>query len=526
MQAYDRDREPTVERAARRGQDTRRAARELAAGQVSSSAIRMAQRSIGNAATGRLVARRTRSAGRGELLVKDRRPLLKRGSRGQDVLDVQYDLDFVGADPALVLDGIFGTNTQAAVTDFQAANGLESDGIVGPLTRGALEASMREHDAPGSDGPDTLDRGGGALDSAPAQPASAGNLLGIPAARPPAPVSFTAHDFRAAVGDLAVANGQFLFSDALADHLVAEIHRISPPSAPSADAVLLKDLVKTALEAGFEPKMQAAEARPAASWSPPDLRKLLGVGKSRSKGTGDAIVQKLWSAHRKPGSPTPSLAGMTISDLRAVFNWEVVACFTTAERLAGKFADATKGRAPRRTATMLPNLTVMASLKPKTKTQRAADFAALRAGTPRVDGDVVHYNDRLPKIVAQMKAALADGWTLHARVVSGIHLELAGPGTPNEEHSLLIFAARGNEFLCFDPDLASNRNIPDRRMPRNGRAFQSLFFDPAKNRLTTAKDDASFPVDAGGRDINGVHRYQVVRVFTANHPFLSGEQPR
>ena len=83
-------------------------------------------------------------------MLKDRRPLLKRGSRGQDVLDVQYDLDFVGADPPLVLDGIFGENTQAAVIDFQAANGLERDGIVGPVTRGALEASMREHDAPGA----------------------------------------------------------------------------------------------------------------------------------------------------------------------------------------------------------------------------------------------------------------------------------------------------------------------------------------------------------------------------------------
>jgi peptidoglycan hydrolase-like protein with peptidoglycan-binding domain len=525
MWAYDRDRAPTRERAARRRQDTGRVALESAAGLVSPSAVQMLQRSIGNAATGRILARRTANAGRDESLWKDRRPLLTRGSRGQDVLDVQYDLDFVGADPLLVLDGIFGKNTQAAVMNFQAANGLESDGIVGPLTRAALEASMREHHAPGTDGPDTLDRGG-ALDAVPAQPASAGNLLGIPAVAPPAPVSFTARDFRAAVGDLAVANGQFLFSDALQDHLVAEIDRISPPPARAADAVLLKDLVTAAFDKGFEPQMRAAEARPAVSWSPPDLRKLLGVRKSRSKDTGDAIVQKLWNAYKKPASPNPSLAGMTISDLRAVFNWEVVACFTTAERLAGKFADATKGRARRRAATMLPNVTVMASLKPKTKAQREADFAALRAGTPRVDGDVVHYSDRLPKIVAQMKAALADGWTLHARVVSGIHLDRAGPGTPNEEHSLLIFAARGNEFLCFDPDVVSNNNTPDPAMPRGGKAFQSLFFDPAKNRLTTAKDAASFPVDAGGIDINGVHRYQVVRLFTANHPFLSGQRPR
>jgi peptidoglycan hydrolase-like protein with peptidoglycan-binding domain len=57
--------------------------------------------------------------------------LLKRGSRGGDVAMVQ---EMLGVDA----DGTFGANTTKMVIDFQVANGLVPDGIVGPLTFSAL----------------------------------------------------------------------------------------------------------------------------------------------------------------------------------------------------------------------------------------------------------------------------------------------------------------------------------------------------------------------------------------------------
>jgi cell wall-associated NlpC family hydrolase len=57
--------------------------------------------------------------------------MLKLGSRGPEVAAMQRAL-------GISADGIFGHQTKRAVTAFQAAHGLEVDGIVGPITRGAL----------------------------------------------------------------------------------------------------------------------------------------------------------------------------------------------------------------------------------------------------------------------------------------------------------------------------------------------------------------------------------------------------
>jgi hypothetical protein len=56
-----------------------------------------------------------------------KKPMLRRGSRGEVVRDLQRR---IGATP----DGIFGPRTDAAVRTFQRRNGLVVDGIVGPKT--------------------------------------------------------------------------------------------------------------------------------------------------------------------------------------------------------------------------------------------------------------------------------------------------------------------------------------------------------------------------------------------------------
>jgi peptidoglycan hydrolase-like protein with peptidoglycan-binding domain len=69
-------------------------------------------------------------------------PLVKRGSKGHPVPALQYLLRARGH--TVIADGIFGPRTEAAVEAFQAADLLGVDGIVGPLTWGALIVVVSE----------------------------------------------------------------------------------------------------------------------------------------------------------------------------------------------------------------------------------------------------------------------------------------------------------------------------------------------------------------------------------------------
>lgn len=63
--------------------------------------------------------------------------LLKKGSRGEDVKKLQTILN-------LYPDGIFGPLTEEAVKDYQKANGLTVDGIVGDNTWSKLNGGIKQ----------------------------------------------------------------------------------------------------------------------------------------------------------------------------------------------------------------------------------------------------------------------------------------------------------------------------------------------------------------------------------------------
>jgi peptidoglycan hydrolase-like protein with peptidoglycan-binding domain len=63
-------------------------------------------------------------------------PLAQQGSTGENVRSIQYLLNARRSD--LVVDGIFGSKTTAAVRVFQSEHGLTVDGIVGNQTWPAL----------------------------------------------------------------------------------------------------------------------------------------------------------------------------------------------------------------------------------------------------------------------------------------------------------------------------------------------------------------------------------------------------
>ncbi len=66
---------------------------------------------------------------------------LKLGSQGQTVLELQQQLQQLGYSVGSI-DGHYGQQTQAAVIQFQQAQGLQADGVVGAATLASLSAQM------------------------------------------------------------------------------------------------------------------------------------------------------------------------------------------------------------------------------------------------------------------------------------------------------------------------------------------------------------------------------------------------
>jgi hypothetical protein len=66
---------------------------------------------------------------------------LSPGATGSEVKNLQQSLAALGYDPGTP-DGNYGPSTQAAVEKFQAANGLATDGVVGPATLAKLQQAL------------------------------------------------------------------------------------------------------------------------------------------------------------------------------------------------------------------------------------------------------------------------------------------------------------------------------------------------------------------------------------------------
>lgn len=72
---------------------------------------------------------------------------LKNGSKGTDVKTLQTKLNSIGY--GLVVDGVFGKKTETAVKEFQKANELSVDGVVGPKTWSKLGFETADEVTPG-----------------------------------------------------------------------------------------------------------------------------------------------------------------------------------------------------------------------------------------------------------------------------------------------------------------------------------------------------------------------------------------
>lgn len=68
--------------------------------------------------------------------------VLRYQDEGADVVELQRGLTRIGVKPALTGTGYFGPETMKAVKAFQNSRGLYADGIVGPVTSGALAQAL------------------------------------------------------------------------------------------------------------------------------------------------------------------------------------------------------------------------------------------------------------------------------------------------------------------------------------------------------------------------------------------------
>jgi putative chitinase len=64
------------------------------------------------------------------------------GIPDDDVRSLQRDLNTLGANPKLDVDGRYGPNTRAGVKNFQAAAGIKADGIAGPVTKATIKLML------------------------------------------------------------------------------------------------------------------------------------------------------------------------------------------------------------------------------------------------------------------------------------------------------------------------------------------------------------------------------------------------
>lgn len=71
--------------------------------------------------------------------------VLRFGSRGSDVMEIQAVLSKIGYNPGII-DGIFGNQTTQAVMQFQRNNGLTPDGVIGANTYRVMQRFLLGYD--------------------------------------------------------------------------------------------------------------------------------------------------------------------------------------------------------------------------------------------------------------------------------------------------------------------------------------------------------------------------------------------
>jgi hypothetical protein len=336
-----------------------------------------------------------------------------------------------------------------------------------------------------------------------------------------------AAEFAKLLGDQAVRFGQFTFTNALAaplnEALAPHMGQLSAEDQKWLRARLDELDASTGIRNSQTAAKVAADAITTIKTGMKDkgaagaaIAKLMGDPTETGIGFGGALYLKLWKEYGKPGAATPDVTQhLTYAKLSGLNLYEMIACKDTTERLGAKVGAGRGGEGRRSAGTAIAKGTSIAS-DIQLDHARSKDFLAL--------GNVVVYGNDLGKWVRRMRDALDDGWTVHARCISGSYG--GGKGGREPDHSVLIYGYGGpenaTEFYFFDPDIGGTGGLT----PGWGR----IYHDAAAGHLSTARTDADFRAytyetqaehevgsaagHESGYQASGVHRYQVKEIWT------------
>lgn len=230
--------------------------------------------------------------------------------------------------------------------------------------------------------------------------------------------------------------------------------------------------------------------------------------------TGRELYNKWWQFYMRSKTLPNLNRYLTIPILEKIAPWEFIACgYTAANVAAVRKLHGSIGKGKRNPKNAF-SANLMATSRAKRDTCRASPHSN------RAIGDVVNYIP-LPPIVNKIKNALADGFVIYTRVLSGYGV---GSNTPmmncrspeqgktqvtikqGEHYILVIGHDQNNRFLFWDPHSSDSKKF--------GGGFGYLFLDASNKRLTTAENNTELAVDQEGNQANGQHRYQPLYVST------------
>jgi peptidoglycan hydrolase-like protein with peptidoglycan-binding domain len=480
------------------------------------------------------------------------------GARGESVRKVQQALIDLGSGlGAAGADGVYGQATAAAVRQFKAKEklGFEQFGDVGPGTMQRLDelfpatppgptpadeankantSGGEEEDPLSCPAPQDVDD---ALDADPelaasvvrsvAGPAADPGVVGAPGvgAPPHVDMATVVEQFKKKVDNklpggarndrLNVSNrGQFFVEASLRAEIVTETERIRASGQLEAMAFADRAIAFiNAVNAGDKgAKAILADLDTRAATTISTEKAAMQAVLAPTKSAGGAIDAELFAAF--DGSKDDAIPQRLLLKFRSLRAWRSVRSFD--ESACG-------GHALR----IARRIRQKGGLVPR-KAKGAAVAAVLATGTGTNDmrpvGDKDHFlgdviaQTGVGAAVAQMRRALDDGRTVHARVLSGIGYgigktatgattssDTAKPipiGKPPEEHSLLIIGYDGDKFVFNDAD------------PKSSHIFEAGFglltFDSASGRLSTAESGTDMVVSTAGLHANGDRRYQII----------------